>query len=68
MLHHALNAPGGEDDDDDEQAIDEESGTIKLKAEDKTSAGDNLTFLKSRLTWDKGDDGRERVLDADGNG
>jgi len=67
MLHHALNAPGGADD-DDEQAIDEESGTIKLKAEDKTSAGDNLTFLKSRLTWDKGDDGRERVLDADGNG
>jgi protein arginine N-methyltransferase 2 len=67
MLHHALNAPGGEDE-DGEQAIDEESGTIKLKAEDKTSAGDNLTFLKSRLTWDKGDDGRERVLDADGNG
>ena len=41
---------------------------MTLRAEDKTSAGDNLTFLKSKLIWDMGDDGKERVLDADGNG
>lgn len=58
MLHHALGAS--------QQA--ETEGGITLRAEDKTSAGDNLEFLRSELTWDLGEDGRERVLDADGNG
>lgn len=53
MLHHLLTGPGM---------------AVTLRAEDNTSAGDNLTYLKSKLTWDLGDDGRERVLDADGNG
>jgi protein arginine N-methyltransferase 2 len=53
MLHHVM-AGAGEG--------------ITLRAEDKTSAGDNLEFLASKLTWDYGEDGRERVLDADGNG
>jgi len=57
MLHHVLGA--GEK---------EAEGAITLRAEDKTSAGDNLEFLGSKLTWDIGEDGRERVLDADGNG
>ncbi|GFZ44733.1 methyltransferase [Saitozyma sp. JCM 24511] len=35
---------------------------------DNSSAGDNLAFLQSKLTWEVGDDGRERVIDADGNG
>ncbi|ORY23543.1 S-adenosyl-L-methionine-dependent methyltransferase [Naematelia encephala] len=39
-----------------------------VRSEDTTSAGDNLSFLKSELRWEIGDDGRERVLDADGNG
>lgn len=56
MLHHALKAAKSSGD------------AITLRAEDKTSAGDNLEFLKSQLTWDLGEDGRERVLDADGNG
>ncbi|WWC67220.1 uncharacterized protein I206_101127 [Kwoniella pini CBS 10737] len=60
MLHHALAGPSSPQSDS--------STNIKLKAEDKTSAGDNLTFLKSQLTWNIGDDGKERVLDADGNG
>ncbi len=46
----------------------ESSTNMVLRAEDGTSAGDNLTFLKSELRWEMGDDGRERVLDADGNG
>ncbi|WVQ94235.1 arginine N-methyltransferase 2 [Kwoniella sp. CBS 9459] len=60
MLHHALAGPSS--------PASDSSTNLKLKAEDKTSAGDNLTFLKSQLTWDTGDDGKERVLDADGNG
>lgn len=56
MLHHAL--AGSQD----------MEGVVTLRAEDKTSAGDNLQFLQSELTWDMGEDGRERVLDADGNG
>lgn len=55
MLHHAL-------------AGQAQDGVLTLRDEDKTSAGDNLTFLASELTWDVGEDGRERVLDADGNG
>ncbi|WWC57690.1 uncharacterized protein I303_100224 [Kwoniella dejecticola CBS 10117] len=62
MLHHALAEPGPS------SPQTNGDGNIKLKAEDTTSAGDNLTFLKSQLTWDIGDDGKERVLDADGNG
>lgn len=46
----------------------DEDTTVTLRAEDTTSAGDNLTFLKSKLVWDRGDDGKERVLDEDGNG
>ncbi|WWC85412.1 uncharacterized protein L201_000275 [Kwoniella dendrophila CBS 6074] len=60
MLHYALAGPSSPQSDS--------STNIKLKAEDKTSAGDNLTFLKSKLTWNVGSDGKERVLDADGNG
>ncbi|KAK8844678.1 arginine N-methyltransferase 2 [Kwoniella newhampshirensis] len=60
MLHHALAGPSSPSSDS--------STNIKLRAEDNTSAGDNLIFLKSKLTWDVGDDGKERVLDADGNG
>jgi len=45
-----------------------EGDAMTLRAEDKTSAGDNMAFLKSKLTWDQGEDGKERVLDADGNG
>ena len=55
MLHHALGGQGGKD-------------GITLRVEDETSAGDNMVFLQSKLTWDMGEDGRERVLDADGNG
>ena len=57
MLHHALAGPSSDS-----------NTNIRLRAEDNTSAGDNLMFLKSKLTWDIGEDGRERVLDADGNG
>jgi protein arginine N-methyltransferase 2 len=57
MLHHVIGAGERETDE-----------AITLRAEDKTSAGDNLEFLASKLTWDVGEDGRERVLDADGNG
>jgi hypothetical protein len=56
MLHHAMKGAGGGDD------------NMTLRAEDDTSAGDNLAFLRSKLVWDKGEDGKERVLDADGNG
>lgn len=56
MLHHAMKGAGGGDD------------TMTLRAEDDTSAGDNLAFLRSKLVWDRGEDGKERVLDADGNG
>ena len=60
MLHHAL-SPSSEEEPRNPM-------NMKLRAEDKTSAGDNLAFLQSKLTWDIGTDGRERVLDADGNG
>lgn len=60
MLHHALAGPSS--------PASNSSTNIRLRAEDNTSAGDNLTFLQSKLTWDQGSDGRERVLDADGNG
>jgi protein arginine N-methyltransferase 2 len=56
MLHHILSAPSSSED------------HIALRAEDVTSAGDNMTFLTSKLTWETGEDGRERVVDADGNG
>lgn len=56
MLHHILSTSSSSED------------HIALRAEDTTSAGDNLTFLSSRLTWETGDDGRERVIDEDGNG
>jgi protein arginine N-methyltransferase 2 len=61
MLHHILAGSSNED-------IEDADGTITLRAEDKTSAGDNLTFLKSELRWETGEDGKERVMDADGNG
>jgi hypothetical protein len=41
---------------------------MTLRNEDKTSAGDNLEYLKSKLVWEMGEDGKERVCDADGNG
>lgn len=41
---------------------------MTLRHEDKTSAGDNLEYLRSKLVWEMGDDGKERVCDADGNG
>ncbi|KAL1406925.1 Arginine N-methyltransferase 2 [Vanrija albida] len=55
MLHHALKGDAG-------------NGVVTLRAQDDSSAGDNLAFLASELTWETGADGRERVLDADGNG
>ena len=58
MLHHALQSvPKGET-----------PNGHTFRAVDRTSAGDNLTFLKSNLIWDVGEDGKERVLDEDGNG
>ena len=57
MLHHALAASSSDSTDH-----------LKLRAEDTSSAGDNLTFLASKLTWEVDDEGRERVLDEDGNG
>jgi protein arginine N-methyltransferase 2 len=56
MLHHILSAPSSSED------------HIALRAEDDTSSGDNMAFLSSKLTWETGEDGRERVIDADGNG
>ena len=47
---------------------DTSTNTYHVKPIDPTSAGDNLTFLRSKLTWDVGEDGKERVLDEDGNG
>lgn len=41
---------------------------MTLRHEDRTSAGDNLEYLRSKLVWEMGDDGKERVCDADGNG
>ena len=58
MLHHALSAG----------ANGESSTSMTLRAEDKTSAGDNEAFLGSKLVWEIGQDGRERVLDQEGNG
>lgn len=58
-----------------EHAVPGESSTAQmtstgmtLRHEDKTSAGDNLEYLRSKLVWEMGDDGKERVCDADGNG
>jgi len=56
MLHHAMKGAQSGDD-----------TNMTLRAEDDSSAGDNLAFLKSKLVWDMGEDGKERVLDADGN-
>ena len=56
MLHHLLSAPSTSE------------GHMALRAQDKTSSGDNMAFLSSKLTWEIGDDGKERVIDADGNG
>ncbi len=72
MLHHAIASASGPK----QPAAPGESSTLEhtdgntmtLRHEDATSAGDNLTFLKSKLVYDTGDDGKERVLDADGNG
>ena len=58
MLHHALG----------ESSSSSSTNHVKLKAVDKSSAGDNDVFLNSKLRWDKGKDGRERVLDEDRNG
>ena len=44
------------------------TNTFHLKNVDPTSAGDNHAFLRSKLTWSTGEDGKERVLDEDGNG
>lgn len=48
--------------------VDAATGQVVLTNMDPTSAGNNHTFLKSNLTWEKGDDGKERVVDEDGNG
>jgi len=58
MLHHAISSASDR----------ESSSDTKLRAEDKSSAGDNLTFLRSKLVWETGEDGRERVMDEDSNG
>jgi protein arginine N-methyltransferase 2 len=57
MLIHAMKGAKGDED-----------GTMTLRAEEGGTAGDNLEFLKSDLMWEVGDDGRERVMDKDGNG
>jgi protein arginine N-methyltransferase 2 len=62
MLHHLLPGPSTS------PGAGANGDGITLRAEDTTSSGDNLAFLQSKLTWDVGEDGRERVLDADGNG
>jgi hypothetical protein len=50
-------------------AVTHQSSTqMTLRQTDTTSAGDNLAFLRSKLVWEVGDDGKERVLDPDGNG
>ena len=46
----------------------ESSNAVTLRATDSTSAGDNSAFLLSELRWEVGEDGKERVLDGDGNG
>lgn len=63
--HHNESKAEGESTD---ITVNESSNTITLKAVDDTSAGDNLTFLKSELRWTVGEDGEERVVDGDGNG
>ncbi len=74
MLHHAILAaqpaqPSIEPTTNTESStLTESSNTLTLRQSDTTSAGSNLTFLKSKLIWEKGDDGRERVMDGDGNG
>lgn len=44
------------------------SSGLTLRHSDTTSSGSNAAFLASQLVWSHGDDGKERVLDADGNG
>lgn len=81
MLHHALREanklkekeaeemtvePGEEGKEGAE--VTQTGDGITLRNHDESSAGDNLAFLASKLTWETGEDGRERVLDADGNG
>ncbi len=65
------------DDMDQDVSVDSEKVTdtatltengMTLRNEDKSSAGDNMVFLQSKLVWEKGDDGVDRVLDGDGNG
>jgi hypothetical protein len=58
----------GDENETEEISHDETTNTYTLKGVDNTSAGDNFAFLKSKLTWTTGDDGKERVLDEDGNG
>jgi protein arginine N-methyltransferase 2 len=56
MLIHALKGVGGGE------------GSLTLRSEEGGAAGDNMEFLRSKLKWEVGEDGRERVMDADGNG
>jgi type IV protein arginine methyltransferase len=47
----------------------QESSNLVLKdAEEDTLAGNTAKFLQSKLTYDKDDEGRERVIDEEGNG
>lgn len=72
MLHHAISAatgPKSASAPGESSTLEHGDGnTMTLRQEDSTSAGDNLTFLRSKLVYDVGEDGKERVLDADGNG
>lgn len=72
MLRWALEEDADENEEDEEHRADGvemgENGAVTLKAEEKGSAGDNMTFLKGKLRWEMGDDGKERVMDEDGNG
>lgn len=74
MLHHALSAPSGSGSGSSSGSgsgagskLNGDGNHVTLRAEDTSSAGDNLAFLKSELRWEVGEDGKERVLDADGN-
>lgn len=60
IVHHLLAGPSSRASDS--------SKVITLRAKDESSAGSNQAFLQSKLTWDIGEDGKERVWDADGNG
>lgn len=81
MLHHALReanclkakeaeaeAKGQKGETEGAATVTHQGDGITIRNHDESSAGDNLAFLASKLTWETGDDGRERVLDADGNG